>query len=110
MKKIILTFAVIFIAAFVFNFNSNAGCVQSLPKTLNACLNSHQLQYLDVVVSNGTVYISGEIQPQDMSTVQGCMNEYNAGASDCPGAPALITEPPTGNRAGANGSGGLYGG
>lgn len=98
------------VAGIALNSTTNAGCENSLPNTLNACLNSHQLQYLDVVVSGGTVYISGDIEPGDMDEVQQCMNEYNSGASSCPGAPTLITEPPAGGRVTPGGSGGLYGG
>jgi len=90
MKKIILTFCVFLTAGFFLNFNSNAGCAQSLPNQLQACFNAVQLNVLTVTVVGDNLYITGNLSPEFRDQAAACLNEYNTAASTCPDAPTVV--------------------
>jgi len=90
MKKTILTFCVFLTAGFFLNFNSKAGCAQSLPLQLQACFNSIQLNALTVTVVGENLYVAGNINPEFRDLAEACLNEYNTAASTCPDAPTVV--------------------
>ncbi|MEW6468868.1 MAG: hypothetical protein AB1458_08090 [Bacteroidota bacterium] len=96
MKKLILTFAVFMATGLLMNFNSFAGCESALPNNLQACFNAVQQNQLDVNVVGNNLYITGTIDPSKREECEACINEYNAAAASCPGAPVIAYgNPPT---------------
>jgi hypothetical protein len=88
MKKAIF-FSMFLGLGLVFNPGAFGGCETSLPNTLQACFNSQQID-LNVTVVGDQCIISGNCTTAQVDNAQACMEEYNAGAASCPGAPYLV--------------------
>ena len=90
MKKVLLTLTAFILGSIVMNFNSYAGCETALTGQLIACFGAHQINSVTVTVVGTTATIGGTCTTAQVPEATACVQEYEAAAASCPGAPSLM--------------------